>query len=62
MSKTTVQYIQATAVITAVAAVVHYLTGLEWPWAILIGASASILLRVVLRHPRTPPPATGGRT
>ena len=57
MSKTTIHYIQAIAVIAAVAAVVHYLTGLEWPWAIVIGASASMLLRA-LRHLRTPPSAT----
>ena len=61
MSKTTAQYIQAIAAIAVVAAGVHYLTGLEWPWAIVIGASASILFRA-LTHLRTPPSATGGRT
>ena len=60
MSKTTIHYIEAIAVIAAVAAPAHYLAGLDWPWAIVLGAAASILLRA-LSHPRTAPPATKER-
>ena len=47
MSKTATHYIEAIAVIAAVAAAVHYLAGLDWPWAIVLGAAASVLGRAV---------------
>ena len=27
---------------------VHYLGGLDWPWAIVVGAAASMLLRLLI--------------
>ena len=58
MSKTAHQYVQAIAVIAAVAALLHYLAGLDWAWATVIGAAASILLRALLR-PRATSSTTG---
>jgi hypothetical protein len=36
------------AFIVAVGAPLHYLAGLDWPWAIVIGAAASIMLRFLI--------------
>ena len=38
-------YVKGLAVVVAVAVPVHYLGALDWPWAIVIGAAASIVLR-----------------
>lgn len=45
MSKTALMYAEAVAIIAAVSVPVHYFGGLEWPWAIVIGAVTSIVLR-----------------
>lgn len=37
------------AVIAAVGVAVHYTAGLDWPWAIVIGAAIAIALRWLLR-------------
>jgi hypothetical protein len=36
---------ESVAIIFAVSAPVHYLGGLDWPWAIVIGAATSVVLR-----------------
>ena len=52
MSKTVLSYAEAAAFIVAVGVPLHYLAGLDWPWAIVIGAAASITTR--LAHRRSP--------
>ena len=58
-------YVENVVVIAAVGVPVHYFTGLEWPWAIVIGAAASIALRWLIRrgmHAQVrKPPVAGGR-
>ncbi len=39
MLKTMLTYVENVIVIVAVGVSVHYLGGLEWPWAISIGAA-----------------------
>jgi len=62
--KTVLTYVENVIVTAAVGVSVHYLGGLDWPWAILIGAAASVALRwllhsgVVARVRK--PPLTGG--
>lgn len=46
--KTALVYGEAVAVIVAVSVPVHYLGGLDWPWAIVIGAGASVVLRSLI--------------
>ena len=58
MSKTAIHYLEALAVIAAVAVPVHYLGGLDWPWSIVLGAAASILVRA-LTHRRAAHPTSG---
>ena len=41
MLKTMLTYVENVTVIVAVGVSVHYLAGLDWPWAILIGAAVS---------------------
>jgi hypothetical protein len=41
--------VENVAVIGAVGVPVHYLAGLDWPWAILIGGAVLIALRWLLR-------------
>ena len=38
-------YVENVVVIVAVGVPVHYLAGLDWPWAILIGAAVLVALR-----------------
>ena len=45
MSKKAFIYAEAVAVIIAVSGPVHFFGGLDWPWAIVIGAATSIVLR-----------------
>ena len=59
------KYVGAVAVIVAVSVPVHYLGGLDWPWAIVIGAATSIILSWLI-HGGTvarlrKPPLPGGR-
>lgn len=65
MFKTALIYTEAIALIAAVSVPVRYLGEVDWPWAIGIGAAASIALRWLTRRAapaqlRKPPPA-GGR-
>jgi predicted aconitase with swiveling domain len=43
--KTALIYGEAVAVIVVVSVPIHYLGGLDWPWAIVIGAATSVVLR-----------------
>jgi hypothetical protein len=45
MFKRAVMYAESLAIIVAVSVAVHYLSGLDWPWAIVIGAATSVVLR-----------------
>ena len=45
MSKKAFMYVEAVAVIVAVSVSVHYVGGLDWPWAIVIGAATSVVMR-----------------
>ena len=51
--KNTLQYAETIAILVVVAAVVHVLASVDWPWAIAIGAAAAVLLRAVI-HRKTP--------
>ena len=50
MRKTLLTFLENVVVIVAVGVSVHYLAGLDWPWAILIGGGVSIALRWLLRQ------------
>jgi hypothetical protein len=45
MSRRALVSAESVAVLLAVSAPVHYLGGLDWPWAIVIGAATSVVLR-----------------
>lgn len=65
MFKTALSTAENVAVIAAVGVPVHYLAGLDWPWAIVLGAAVSIALRWLI-HGGTlarlwKPRMTGGR-
>ena len=65
MAKTALSYVERVLLIVAVGVPVHYLGGLDWPWAIVIGAAASIALGWLI-HSGTvargrKPPVAGGR-
>ena len=51
--KNTLLYAETIAILVAVAAVVHVIASVDWPWAIAIGAAAAVLLRAVI-HRKTP--------
>jgi hypothetical protein len=38
-------YAGSVAIIVAVSVAVHYPGGLDWPWAIVIGAATSVVMR-----------------
>lgn len=50
MPRTTLVPAATVAIIVAVGIPVHYLAGLDWPLAALIGAAVSIVLRFLI-HP-----------
>ena len=64
MLNTVLTYVANVTVIVAVGVSVHYLAGLDWPWAILIGAAVLVALRWLLRSVgaarERKPPLTGG--
>ena len=43
-----VTYVETATLIAAVGVPLHYLAGLDWPWALVIGAAASIILRFLI--------------
>ena len=49
MLNTMLSFVEKVIVIVAVGVSLHYLGGLDWPWAILIGAAVSVALRWFLR-------------
>jgi hypothetical protein len=51
--KNTLLYAETIAILVAVAAIVHLLASVDWPWAIAIGAAAAVLLRPFI-HRKTP--------
>ena len=48
--KNTLLYVETTAILVAVAAAVHFVASLDWPWAIALGAAAAVLARVLLQR------------
>jgi hypothetical protein len=62
--KTMLTSIENVIVIVAVGVSAHYLAGLDWPWAILIGGAVSVALRWLVRSGTLArlrkPPLTGG--
>jgi membrane protein implicated in regulation of membrane protease activity len=50
MSNTPTAYAETLVILAAVAAAVHYLVGLDWPWAIVAGAVVSVAARAVLNR------------
>jgi hypothetical protein len=63
--KTSLTYLEAVALVAAVSVPVHYLGEVDWPWAIVIGAAGSIMLRWLIHRGvlgnLRKPPLTGGR-
>lgn len=56
MANTVLRYIETTAIVVVVAAAVHYIANVDWPWAIAAGAAASVLVRAILhRRPAARP-------
>ena len=51
--KTVTRYAETLVVMVAVAAAVHYLAGVGWPWAVVAGAAAATLARALI-HRQTP--------
>ena len=49
MLDTMLATVENVIVIAAVGASLHYLAGLDWPWAVLVGAGVSLALRRLLR-------------
>jgi hypothetical protein len=64
MLKRLLTYAGNVIVIVAVGIPIHYLAGLDWPWAILIGAGLTVALRWLIRNGSLArvrkPPLTGG--
>lgn len=50
MLKTVLTYLEVVALIAVVAIPVHFVGEVDWPWAIGIGAAASIVLRWVIHR------------
>jgi hypothetical protein len=63
MLETTLTALATVVVIAAVGLSVHYLAGLDWPWAIAVGAAVSIALRLLVPRAHlargTKPPSIG---
>ena len=52
MLKSIAAYAQAVALIAVVAVPLHFLAGLDWPWAVVAGGLAAIVLRPLIRRAR----------
>jgi hypothetical protein len=63
--KTALTYAESVVLVAAVSVAVQYLAELDWPWAIVIGAAASIALRWLIQSwngvRRGNPRMSGGR-
>jgi predicted branched-subunit amino acid permease len=51
--KSALRSAETIALLVAVAVPVHLVASVDWPWAIVIGALAGIVLRALIHH-RTP--------
>ena len=51
--KTVSRYTETLVMLVAVAAAVHYIAGLEWPWSVAAGAAAATVARALI-HRNTP--------
>jgi hypothetical protein len=51
--RTATHYAEIAVILVAVATAVHYLAGVDWPWAVVAGAAAATLARGLI-HRRTP--------
>ena len=63
MLNTMLSFVENVIVIVVVGVSLHYLGGLDWPWAILIGAAVLVALRWLLpgvRAARERKPPLGG--
>ena len=64
MLETMLSFVENVIVIVVVGVSLHYLGGLDWPWAILIGAAVLVALRWLLPSVRAArerkPPLVGG--
>jgi hypothetical protein len=49
MLETMLTSVESVIVILAVGVSLRYLAGLDWPWALLIGAGVSVALRRLIR-------------
>ena len=49
MWKKALTYAESATLIVAIGLPAHYLVGVDWPWAIVIGAVASVLLRLLIQ-------------
>ena len=45
MFKRALMYAESVVIIVAVSVAVHYFGGFDWPWASVIGATTSVVLR-----------------
>lgn len=50
MPKTAALYSEILVIIAVVAVATHYLAALDWPWAIVAGAAASLLARAIFHR------------
>ncbi|HEY7251068.1 MAG TPA: hypothetical protein VIG37_11295 [Methylomirabilota bacterium] len=48
--KTATVYAETIAILAAAAIAVHFLAGVDWPWAITAGAAVAVVLRSLLHH------------
>ena len=48
--KTTLLYVETIAILIVVAAVVHFVVSIDWPWAVALGAAAAVLIRALLQR------------
>ena len=64
MLETMLSFVENVIVIVVVGVSLHYLGGLDWPWAVLIGGGVLVALRWFLRSGVVArvrkPPVTGG--
>ena len=61
MLNTMLSFVENVIVIVVVGVSLHYLGGLDWPWAILIGAAVLVALRWLLPSVRAARPRVSGR-
>jgi preprotein translocase subunit SecE len=56
VSKRATVHTETLVILAVVAVAAHHIVGLDWPWAIVAGAAASLVARAVFhRRPAAPP-------